>query len=431
MNYLLKIGQTLKLSSGSSCTIESFIGSGGQGEVYKVKANNDHYALKWYFPEQATSEQRIAIIELVKKGSPSLNFLWPIDTVTQENNNDTFGYIMPLRQLHYKSLFDLMKRKAEPSFAALIQAAFNLADSFQKLHSKGLCYRDISHGNIFFDEKTGDVLICDNDNVSINNAENHGVVGTPRFMAPEVVRAEANPNENTDLFSLAVLLFYMLLISHPLEGELEAKIRCFDQPAMNLLYGKNPVFIFDPNNSSNRPVKGYHNNALAYWEVYPDFLKALFVKAFTDGLDTTKRIRTSEWKQALIQLKDSIVMCSCDAENFASQVLSPQNCWSCQKPLPEVMRLQFTPKKFVVLNPQTKLYPHHLDTSRTYDFSEVWAELVQHPQNPNIWGLKNLSPNVWKTTPANGEMKPVTSDRSVVLALETQIDFGLLQTIIR
>ena len=37
-------------------------------------------------------------------------------------------------------------------------------------------------------------------------------------MAPEIVRGEALPSTATDLYSLSVLLFYLLMVSHPLEG---------------------------------------------------------------------------------------------------------------------------------------------------------------------------------------------------------------------
>lgn len=40
--------------------------------------------------------------------------------------------------------------------------------------------------NLFFDPDTGDVLICDNDNVSANGVNHSSVYGTPRFMAPEM-----------------------------------------------------------------------------------------------------------------------------------------------------------------------------------------------------------------------------------------------------
>lgn len=40
------------------------------------------------------------------------------------------------------------------TFAALVQASFELVDRFFKLHADGLCYHDISFGNVFFDPKT-------------------------------------------------------------------------------------------------------------------------------------------------------------------------------------------------------------------------------------------------------------------------------------
>jgi len=60
---------------------------------------------------------------------------------------------------HYKSINDLMKRRIEPSFRALLTAGLELADSFLRLHAKGLCYRDILFGNVFFEPDTGKISI--------------------------------------------------------------------------------------------------------------------------------------------------------------------------------------------------------------------------------------------------------------------------------
>jgi serine/threonine protein kinase len=45
-----------------------------------------------------------------------------------------------------------------------------------------------------------------------------GIRGTDRFMAPEIVRGEALPSVKTDPYSLSVLLFYLLMVHHPLAG---------------------------------------------------------------------------------------------------------------------------------------------------------------------------------------------------------------------
>ena len=69
-----------------------------------------------------------------------------------------------------------------------------------------------------------------------------------------------------------------------------------DMAARVKLYGTDPVFIFDPNNKTNRPVKGIHDNATIYWPLYPEKLRQMFTKAFTVGLnEPSKRITEPEW----------------------------------------------------------------------------------------------------------------------------------------
>lgn len=250
----LKEGTVLKSKAGESYTVKQQLGAGGQGEVYAVENKGITYALKWYYAKSATKNQKDILDNLIMKGKPNDSFLWPQDLIYKKEG-EPFGYIMPLRPENYKGIIDMMKRRAEPSFEALCRAAFNLTKGYRDLHSMGYCYRDISFGNVFFNPDTGDVLICDNDNVSYDGAVS-GVYGTARFMAPEIVNGKAKPSTNTDLFSLAVLLFYMFMLNHPLEGKLEANIKCLDYLAMNRLYGTHPVFIFDPNDTSNRPLEG-------------------------------------------------------------------------------------------------------------------------------------------------------------------------------
>lgn len=221
---LLKPGTILASESGNKYKVISLLGAGGQGEVYDVELNGKHYALKWYFKHMATQEQKGILDNLVAKGAPDDSFLWPQDLIFNKLG-ESFGYIMPLRPKNFKSIVDMMKRRAEPSFYALCRAAYNLTNGYQKLHTMGYSYRDISFGNLFFDPNTGDVLICDNDNVSANGKDDSAVYGTPRFMAPEIVLGKAKPSRNTDLYSLAVLLFYMFMMGHPLEGKLEADIK--------------------------------------------------------------------------------------------------------------------------------------------------------------------------------------------------------------
>jgi eukaryotic-like serine/threonine-protein kinase len=431
-------GSSVRLElSASSCRVEELLGSGGQGEVYRVATADGRLALKWFFPAMATPSQRTAIELLVRKGPPNGNFLWPIDVATAPGVVG-FGYVMRLREPRFKSILDLMKRRIEPTFRVLATAGLNLSDHFLRLHTEGLCYRDISFGNAFFDPATGEVLVADNDNVAVNGAATIGVLGTPRFMAPEVVRGEAMPSTETDLFSLAVLLFYMLMMHHPLEGRREHEIRCLDLPAMTKLYGTDPLFIFDPADRSNEPVPGFHDNAIAFWPLYPQFVRALFVRAFTDGLGDAKngRVRESEWRRVMADLRDAILYCAaCGAENFYDAVElkatgSLRPCWSCGAKLALPPRLRIG-GRVVVLAHDATLYPHHVDPQRLYDFSTPVAAVAEHPRTPGLWGLRNLSDRKWVSTTADGASHDVQPGRSATIAAGTRIQFGSAEGEIR
>jgi eukaryotic-like serine/threonine-protein kinase len=434
MGELRKNSRVASVSSGTQYTVNDLLGAGGQGEVYSVINDRKSWALKWYFLHTGTREQRMAIEKLIAIGPPTGKFLWPIEIVTVPDSQ-SFGYIMTLREKNYKNIVDLMKGRINPSFYNLISAGIALVDSYKQLHAKGLCYRDISFGNLFFNPDDGGVLICDNDNVSFDKSKDgvKGVLGTPRFMAPEIVRGEAYPSTETDRYSLAVLLFYMFMIHHPLEGRIEACIKCLDRPAMNKIYGTHPIFIFDPHNVTNRPDDEYQKNALIYWDIYPQFFKDLFIKAFTGGLKdpTNSRVVESEWMSGLVHLRDSIVYCgNCGSENFydAEAVKKsggkPDTCWNCSKEMRLPPRIRID-RNVIMLNFNTKLYSHHIDCD--YCFDQAIAEVKKHPRDPNIWGLVNLSEKKWVITNNDGRMTDVEPGKNAMIASGVKINFGSVE----
>jgi len=434
VNQLLSIGATLFVQpTNVRCTVEEFLGGGGQGEVYRVCMGAREKALKWYFAELATKEQYELLQTIIEMGPPGgkKEYLWPEALVTSRNKKG-FGYIMPLREKRFKGIVDMMRGDVNPSFQVVCIVGRKLADCYLHLHTSGLCYRDINFNNVFFDPQNGDVRICDNDNVAVGGSGFSGVIGTPRFMAPEIVRGEAYPSADTDKYSLAVLLFYLFFVHHPLEGKAETQIHCLDQEAMKWLYGIRPVFIFDPENDTNRPVPGYHDNAIQYWNIYPTFLKHLFIRAFTEGLQPGRRVAESEWRRAMVRLFDSIVYCNhCARENFYDDETHrhasvPLRCWNCGRhvSLPPILRLQKPLRHVVALRHDIKLYPYHVRINPDYDFNKPVAAVSKHPQYPNVWGLQNRSETVWRVILPNGEQIIIEPGRSIRLQNNMTIDFG-------
>jgi serine/threonine protein kinase len=259
----LQVGDIAQLkSSRAAVRVGDLLAEGGQGAVYLAEMNGHRFALKWYAPFRNPwmAEQIATLNRLVERGKPQHDaFIWPIDMVACQGRSG-FGYIMPLMQPRFKSFARLLRSSELPSFWTLIHIGINLVDAFAALHTNGLCYRDISFGNIYVDPESGDVAVIDNDNVGPNGGESL-VRGTPQFMAPEVIRVEKTPSIETDLYSLAVFLFFLFFFGHPLEGEAvedsyswDDDKRLSEQEILLKHYGRDPVFVFDPVNDTNRPL---------------------------------------------------------------------------------------------------------------------------------------------------------------------------------
>ena len=277
-----KSGTKIKLTNGDEITVKSKLGEGGQGAVYRVIYNDKEYALKWYLsaylknlkPDYKKFYKNLE--QNVLSGSPSSAFLWQKAIAVTGKNSNGFGYIMDLRPANYSEFTKFIKaREHFSSTEAVIRAGINVVEAFQALHRKGLSYQDLSPGNFFIDKTNGDVLICDNDNVA-PDGENLGVGGTPGYMAPEVILGQAKPSTNTDLFSLSVILFELLFLSHPLEGANCCKHPCLTPEIEKELYAINPIFVCSKTDKSNAPVRGTCSNLINLWPVHREFLHDAF-----------------------------------------------------------------------------------------------------------------------------------------------------------
>jgi serine/threonine protein kinase len=421
---VITIGANLNLaSSGRRAVIIETIGEGSQGVVFRAReSGGELIAVKWYYPHTATESQRGAIALLAERGAPSDRFLWPAELVSA-NGVAGFGYVMPLRPADFASLSDLLVGKADMPFRAVCRLCLELAHSYLQLHAQGLCYRDISFSNVFFDPTDGMPLICDNDNVGVDGASPVAVLGTRRFMAPEIVRREALPSTQTDLYSLSVLLFYVLMMGHPLLGRRELDFECWDEHAESVLFGKDAHFIFDPEDDSNRPVPEIHAAVVRYWHLYPEFLREHFVHAFTRGLTDPKhgRVRESVWRVALARLHDCIVECtSCGRQNFIT-FDTPASCWACGEPVRPAGRCKIDGAE-IVLGRGARIMAHHV--RHDYDFRTVLGEVGAHPQRPDVFGLQNRSEKAWPVRLPTGESQLVEPGRSVRVTPGVEIDFG-------
>ncbi|MGW3942366.1 protein kinase domain-containing protein [Streptomyces phaeochromogenes] len=433
-NGMLSAGTTLTAEDGRSITVVGLLGAGGQGEVYRTRTPDGERALKWYYPGCATDQQLQIVEDLVGRGFTDKRFLWPQQVVLDDAGG--FGYLMGLRPDRFRGLPELFRRQWPVQYQELLTAGIHMVEAYKALHSRGVAYRDISWGNIFFDPANGDVLVCDNDNAVVEGAVS-GISGTMEFMAPELVRGDdgAIPSTQTDLHSLAVLLFMLLMNHHPLKGAAELRIRCLDEAAEKKLYGTRPVFVFDPDDASNRPDRLEQPTVLATWGVAPPALQKLFVHSFTEGLkEPARRVRESQWRDTLSKIRDTIVVCAdCGRQNMTEpDAWTAPTCWSCGKALVRPAWLVVTtahPRtvRTVRLGREARLYAHHLEAEpRRHDFSDaaVIAKLSENPKRPGQFGLTNKSQEIWHARRTDGTTQRVEPDRTVPLRPGLAVDLG-------
>lgn len=417
-------GHKIPLANGSYAEILQKLGEGGQGVVYRVLLGGSEYALKWYHKGSIHNPQKFYqnLENNVEKGAPTKAFLWPL--YLTKHYDDSFGYIMNLRPKNYREFSEFLLAKVHfHSLSAAVNAALNITNGFRELHRNGFSYQDLNDGNFFIDPSNGDVLICDNDNVA-PYGESLGIAGKARYMAPEVVRNIKRPDVMTDRFSLAVVLFRLLFLDHPLEGKRVVEAPCLTEELELKFYGKDPIFIYDPTDDSNRPVRGVHMNAIRFWPLYPKFIRNKFIEVLSKDAMTNKttRMTDNDWQLAFTRLRDIIITCPCGGETFIN-VAGDANCINCGRKIPKPPVLNCHNHKYgLALFPGTKIYRCHIDKSSD-DFNEVIGEVNRNPKNPAMWGLRNVSDVVWNVETHDGTIKPIAKGQVAPITAIKAIHF--------
>ena len=144
-----------------------------------------------------------------------------------------------------------------------IYVAVNMARIAWQLHAYGLCHSDFSGDNFLANVARHDVVLIDLDSLVVPGVLPPEMLGTGDYMAPEIVASRlgrretaektsgAKPSIYTDLHSLAVLIYQLLLMRHPLKGP---KRHDADAERDDLLaLGARALYVEDPNDPSNRP----------------------------------------------------------------------------------------------------------------------------------------------------------------------------------
>lgn len=392
----LKTGEKVNLSNSGYVTIIKELGRGGQGIVYLVDLRGEQKVLKWYLnpPSDAFYKN---LLNNIRTGAPSEAFLWP-EYVTAKQKG-SYGYIMALRPKNYYEFGNFLLAKVTfKSFTAMLAAAMKICNGFMMLHRFGYSYQDLNDGNFFIDPNTGDVLICDNDNV-MPEGERSGILGKARYMAPEIVGGKM-PNKYSDRFSLSVILFMLFYANHPFEGAKVVACPCMTEAFEKKFYGSEATFIFDPLDKSNRPVKGIHQNVIKRWGLFPSKLRVVFTDQFSQEKlkNPQSRLIEAEWEKVIAGIRDELVICPhCKEETFVEIEGDAHYCINCGRPI-DITKYLLLGKRKQILTKGTKLY---IDHDNIPD-----CMVVENTTDGKLL-IKNISPDMWTVETPSGKIKAV------------------------
>lgn len=391
----------MRFSKEDSITIEGqpdisildLLGEGGQGEVYLVDQGGSKYALKVY-KDYESDDFRYNLRNNINRGGPSTNFLWPKALIDFEDGK--IGYLMDLRPKNYVSFVSYLTGKNTfKNKRVMLHWCIELCLAFKRLHEMGYSYQDLNDGSFFFDPDTGDLLICDNDNVTADK-KNLGVLGKMRYMAPEIVRGEKMPDMHSDRFSLAIILFMALCLGNPFEGERLKEYDFVDEKAEYEMYGSRPIFIYHKTDRTNRPIRGYHGSVLKRWPHLPIYVKEAFHHTFVDGLTDRENGRTTEleWLRVLTKYRDELISCpSCGYQYVYGYEEKAQTaaCPACNAVAKKVSTLTIGRSK-IALDLGAELLETHLDKYSSR-YNQSIGVVIANKNNPSLWGIR-LSPDV-------------------------------------
>lgn len=219
-----------------------------------------------------------------------------------------------------------LDEREKGSWLNYLKICILISRAVRRMHAAGLAHSDLSYKNVLIDPVTGSACVIDVDGLVVPGKYPPDVVGTPDFIAPEVVMTNHLSKEDpkrflpsiaTDKHALAVLIYMYLLYRHPLRG---GKIHDIDDPQKdeNIGMGEKALFVEHPTDQSNQVKSNQLKSSQLPWadpsqisyQVTGPYLTELFNKSFIEGLhEPSKRPSANDWETALVKTVDLIQPC--------------------------------------------------------------------------------------------------------------------------
>ncbi|MCG8653238.1 MAG: serine/threonine protein kinase, partial [Pirellulales bacterium] len=207
-----------------------WVGQGGMAVVYRARERSlDRLvAIKVLLPHLVGDES--ARIRFLREARMAAAIRHPhvitIHAVAEAPSDLLGGPAVPYLVMEFVaggSLQDVLDHHGCLPPGEVVRIGLQTAGGLAAAHAKGITHRDIKPSNIMLEAATRDVKLSDfglAKSIDASRLTRSGmVVGTPSFLAPEVLDSERECDHRADLFSLGSVMYTMCAGRPPFEGD--------------------------------------------------------------------------------------------------------------------------------------------------------------------------------------------------------------------
>ena len=203
------------------------IGKGGMSTVYLARDKNlDRLvAIKLLHPTMSSDEKNRERLKIEALAIARINHENIVNVYNFVNKNDN-SYIV-MEYIDGFTLSDFIEKNPITNPELLLSLFLKILKGINFSHKKNIIHRDIKPENVMI-SKDGLIKIMDFGIASIvgevhNLTTTGSIMGSPMFMSPEHLTDE-KIDKQSDLFSLGIILYWMLTKTYPFSGKNTAQL---------------------------------------------------------------------------------------------------------------------------------------------------------------------------------------------------------------